>query len=41
VEIWNAERWDAELERINEHVQEKGEREMAADLYPGEAEHKQ
>jgi DNA-binding transcriptional regulator/RsmH inhibitor MraZ len=41
VEIWNAERWDAELERINEHVQEKGEREMAADLLPGDAEHKQ
>ncbi len=32
VEIWNAERWMQELEQVNEHVREKGEREMAADL---------
>jgi DNA-binding transcriptional regulator/RsmH inhibitor MraZ len=36
VEIWNAENWKAELERINTHVTEKGEREMAADLHPAE-----
>ncbi|MFA7232005.1 MAG: hypothetical protein WC071_12105 [Victivallaceae bacterium] len=34
VEIWNAERWSEELERLNEHAREKGEREMAADLMP-------
>ena len=32
VEIWNAARWEAELQKINEHAAEKGEREMAADL---------
>lgn len=32
VEIWNAQRWMAELEAINEHMVEKGNREMAADL---------
>ena len=32
VEIWNAARWEAELKKINEHAEEKGEREMAADL---------
>jgi DNA-binding transcriptional regulator/RsmH inhibitor MraZ len=32
VEIWSIERWNAELERMNEHVREKGNREMAADL---------
>lgn len=32
VEIWNAAKWDAELLKINAHVEEKGEREMAADL---------
>lgn len=32
VEIWSTERWNAELERMNEHVREKGNREMAADL---------
>jgi AbrB family looped-hinge helix DNA binding protein len=39
VEIWNADRWRRELERIDEHVAEKGEREMAADLiYDGNGE---
>ena len=32
VEIWNAGRWDEELEKINRHIEEKGEREMEADL---------
>ncbi|QSH42084.1 hypothetical protein P0136_04665 [Lentisphaerota bacterium ZTH] len=32
VEIWNAERWMAEIDKINEHAMEKGEREMAMDL---------
>ena len=32
VEIWNAARWDEELIKINSHAEEKGEREMAADL---------
>ena len=32
VEIWNAAKWDEELLRVNTHVEEKGEREMAADL---------
>lgn len=32
VEIWNASQWNEELSKINEHVTEKGEREMAADL---------
>lgn len=32
VEIWNVERWAEELRAVNEHVIEKGEREMAADL---------
>ncbi len=33
IEIWNAERWEREQENINKHLLEKGEREMAADLY--------
>jgi DNA-binding transcriptional regulator/RsmH inhibitor MraZ len=32
VEIWNSSRWDAEIEQINSHTDEKGAREMAADL---------
>ena len=32
VEIWSARAWEEELSKINEHVAEKGEREMAADL---------
>lgn len=32
IEIWNAERWIKELEILNEHAKEKGEREMSADL---------
>ena len=32
VEIWSVERWNEELDRMNEHVREKGEREMSADL---------
>ncbi len=32
VEIWNAARWDDEIEKINSHAEEKGEREMKADL---------
>lgn len=32
VEIWNRRRWDAETRRIQSHVTDKGEREMAADL---------
>lgn len=32
IEIWNASRWNAELTKINAHAEEKGEREMAADL---------
>jgi len=32
VEIWNATRWNEELIKINSHAEEKGEREMAADL---------
>jgi len=32
LEIWSSERWAEELKRVNEHMLEKGEREMAADL---------
>jgi DNA-binding transcriptional regulator/RsmH inhibitor MraZ len=32
VEIWNPDRWLEELNKVNEHIREKGEREMAADL---------
>ena len=32
IEIWNSERWKEELDRMNEHFREKGEREMSADL---------
>jgi DNA-binding transcriptional regulator/RsmH inhibitor MraZ len=32
IEIWNGERWARELEEVNSHIMEKGEREMAADL---------
>ncbi len=32
VEIWNAARWEEELEKIDAHAEEKGKREMAADL---------
>jgi DNA-binding transcriptional regulator/RsmH inhibitor MraZ len=35
VEVWNAERWHLELEKINKHLTEKGEFEMAADLNVG------
>lgn len=37
VEIWNTEKWNKELLKINTHVEEKGEREMAADLEYTEA----
>ncbi len=33
VEIWNARLWADELNKMNEHFKEKGEREMSADLY--------
>ena len=36
VEIWNTERWNEEINKINEHVKEKGMREMATDLLPNE-----
>ena len=36
IEIWNTERWAEEIDRMNEHAREKGEREMAADLLPGD-----
>ncbi len=32
VEIWNASRWDEELKKVEAHMLEKGEKEMAADL---------
>jgi DNA-binding transcriptional regulator/RsmH inhibitor MraZ len=32
VEIWNAKRWAAELDMMNDHFREKGEREMSTDL---------
>lgn len=32
VEIWNVARWNRELSRLNSHAEEKGEREMVADL---------
>ena len=32
IELWNASRWEQELENINNHLLEKGEREMDADL---------
>ena len=32
IEIWSLDRWNEELDRMNEHVREKGEREMSADL---------
>jgi len=32
IEIWSPERWSEELKKVNEHILEKGEREMAADL---------
>ena len=32
VEIWNAQRWAEELNTINGHITEKGDREMAEDL---------
>jgi MraZ protein len=35
VEIWSAERWAEELARLSEHIREKGEREIAADLMGG------
>ncbi len=34
IEIWNAARWNEEIERVNRHHIEKGEREMASDLVP-------
>ncbi len=36
IEIWKAERWAEEINRMNEHAREKGEREMAADLISGD-----
>ena len=32
VEIWNAERWQAEILKVDEHFNEKGERQMINDL---------
>ena len=32
IEIWNEKRWIAELNMMNEHFKEKGEREMSTDL---------
>ena len=32
VEIWSSARWNTELDMINSHFQEKGEREMSVDL---------
>ena len=32
VEIWNCEKWKEEFGKINGHLRDKGEREMAADL---------
>ena len=32
IELWNASRWSEELEKINIHFNEKGEREMSSDL---------
>lgn len=36
IEIWSINRWKEELEKINSHNREKGDREMAADLMGGE-----
>ena len=38
VEIWNKDRWVKELEKINNHLTEKGEFEMSADLNIGSSE---
>ena len=35
VELWSTVRWNAELEMMNSHFREKGEREMAGDLMRG------
>ena len=32
IEIWNPDHWKVELDRMNKHAMEKGEREMSADL---------
>jgi len=32
VEIWKADKWQEEFGKINAHLREKGDREMAADL---------
>ena len=32
VEVWNAKRWAGEVEMMNKHFREKGEREMSSDL---------
>ena len=37
VEIWSSERWKEELDKMNEHFIEKGEREMSADLLAEDA----
>ena len=36
VEVWNAQRWQQELEKLNSHSLEKGQREMEADLAAAE-----
>jgi len=36
VEIWSAAAWAIEMDEMDLHVREKGEREMAADLLAGE-----
>ena len=36
IEIWSHERWEKELDRMNGHFIEKGEREMSADLSESE-----
>ena len=35
LEIWSTERWAEVLRKVNEHMLQKGEREMAADLVNG------
>jgi len=35
IEIWSQERWAEEQRKVQEHMLEKGEREMASDLLPG------
>ncbi len=41
VEIWSAERWKAEMDKMKHHTNEKGEREMASDLFEGNRKNKE